>query len=80
MVVSKTTSLFSESGRKTVCVGLVVDQLGVDVIVDIPSILQSRWAAKDVVTNGAEEGLRSLFHLLEIGGSVHVRDVRLESL
>lgn len=80
VVVSKATSLFDESGRKTVGVALVVDQLGVDVVVDVPSILQSGGAAEHVVTNSTEEGLRSLCDVPELLRSVHLRNVRLESL
>lgn len=79
MVVSKATSLFEESGRKTVRVGLVVDQLGVNVVVDVPGILQSRGAAKHEITNSTKEGLRTLFSSLELGGRVYVRGVLLES-
>lgn len=67
VVVSKATSLFNESGRKTVRVSLVVDQLGVDVVEDVPGIFQSRGAAKHVVTNSGEEGMRGLFGSLEPG-------------
>lgn len=80
VVVSKTTSLFNESGRQAVRVTLVVDQLGVDVVVDIPSILQSCGATEHVVTNSTEERLRSLRGGFELAGSVYLRDVRLESL
>ena len=80
VVVSKATSLFDESGRKTVRVGLVVDQLSVDVVEDVPGVLQSRGAAEYEVTNSTEEGLRSLCGSLEVGGSIYFRDVLLESL
>jgi hypothetical protein len=80
VVVSKTASLIDETGRKTVRVGLVVDQLSVNVVVDVPGVLQSRGAAKHVVTNSTEEGLCSLFGSLELGGSIHTCDVLLESL
>lgn len=80
MEVSKATSLFHESGRKTVRVGLVIGQLGADVVVDIPGILQSRGAAKHVVANSTEKVLCSLCGSLELGGSVYVLDVFLESL
>jgi hypothetical protein len=80
VVVCKSASLFHETGRKTVRVGLVVDQLSVDVVEDVPGVLQSRGAAEHVVTNSTEEGLRSLCSSLELGGSVYIRDVLLESL
>ena len=80
MVVSKTVSLIDETGGKTVRVGLVVDQLSVNVVVDVPGVLQSRRAAEHVVTNCTEERLCSFCGGFELGGSVHIRDVRLESL
>lgn len=80
VVVSKAASLFDETRRKAVSVGLVVGQLGVDVVVDVPGILQSRGAAEYVVANSTEEGSSSLCGSLEIGGSVYIRDVLLESL
>ena len=80
VVVSKAASLFHETGRKTVRVGLVVDQLSVDVVENVPGVLQSRGAAEHVVTNSTEEGLRSLCGSLELGGSVYIRDMLLESL
>lgn len=80
VVVSKAVSLFDKSGRKTVSVGLIVGQLGVDVVVDVPGVLQSRGAAEHVVANSTEEGSSSLSSSLEVGGGVYIRDVLLESL
>jgi hypothetical protein len=41
-------------------VDLVVDQLSVDTVEDVPGIFQSRGVAKHIVTNSTEDGLRQL--------------------
>jgi hypothetical protein len=77
--VSKATSLVDEGRRETVSVGLVVDELSVDEIVDIPSILQSGGAAENVVLDAPEEVLGRLLSLLELLRGVEALDVLLES-
>ncbi len=42
MVVSPVTCLFNECGREAVGVGLVVSELRVDVVVDVPLIQQAK--------------------------------------
>ena len=79
MVVSKTTSLFNESEREAVHVALVVDKLGVDMVVDIPSILQSSRATEHVVMNSTKERLCTLHSGLELTGSIYLHNVHLES-
>jgi hypothetical protein len=80
VVVSKATSLFDESGGETVRERLVVDQLGVEVIIDVPGVLQGRGTTENVVTNSTKEGLSSLCGGLELGGGVYAGNVLLESL
>jgi hypothetical protein len=60
VVVSKAVSLFHETGRKTVRIGPVVDQLSVNTVEDVPGIFQSRGAAEHVVTNSTKDGLHQL--------------------
>lgn len=76
--VSKTTSLLNQGRREPVRKSLVMDELRVHVVVDVPRILQCGGATKDVVPDGTKEWLRGLSLLLELRRSVDPGDVILE--
>jgi len=76
--VSKSASLFVESGWEAVGVGLVVGQLGVDEIVNVPGIFEDGRTAKDVILDIFEEGFGSPSLVLELRGGVKVLDMLLK--
>lgn len=67
VVVSETTSLLNQGGGKAVSVGLVVRELSRDVVVNIPSILESSRPAENIVPDRIEERTSSLCGRLELG-------------
>lgn len=80
VVVSERAGLLVEGGGEAVGVGLVVGQLGVDEVVDVPCVLESGGAAEHVVLDTTEEWLSILGLGLELGRAVEVLDVLLEVL
>lgn len=78
--VSERAGLLVEGGGEAVGIGLVVGQLGVDEVVDVPCVLESGGAAEHVVLDTTEEWLSILGLGLELVRAVEVLDVLLEVL
>jgi hypothetical protein len=76
--VNKTAGLLNEGRRETVRVGLVVGQLRVHEIVNIPDVLEGSSAPEDIVPDSTEEGLSIPSDLFELGRVVEICDVLLE--
>lgn len=77
--VSPMTSLFDKRRRETVSISLVMGELRVEEIVEIPSILQSCRATKDKVLDRIHKRSSLLCLVLEFTGAVELLNVLLES-
>jgi len=76
--VGETASLLMETGGKAMRVGLVVGELGLNEIVDIPDVLESSRTAKNVIFDTLEERFCGLSFLLELGRSIEFFGMLLE--